>query len=173
MDWSNLFVLQNPFLETILRGSVMYLMLFILLRLVLKRESGALALTDLLVVVLIADAAQNAMIGDSTSLADGLLLVATIILWSYTLDRLGYRYPAIGRVIHPPPLELVKDGQVIHRNLRKEFITLDELESKLRQQGVEDVSQVKKAYIEGNGKFSVITKELEPKKQNAEDEEVF
>jgi len=73
------------------------LALFLLLRLVLKRQSGNMGVTDLLVIVLIADAAQNAMASDYKSVPDGLLLVSTIVFWSYALDWLSYHFPRFGR----------------------------------------------------------------------------
>jgi uncharacterized membrane protein YcaP (DUF421 family) len=135
----------------------MYLGLFALLRFVHRREAAGMGITDLLVIVLLADAAQNAMAGEYTSITDGLLLVSTIIGWSYALDWLAFRFPAIERIIHPPPLALIKDGKLQRRNLRQEFITEDELRSQLRQQGVTDFSQVRRSYIEHDGRISVIT----------------
>jgi len=146
-------------LEIVLRGTCVYLALFVLLRVVLKRETGGMSVTDLLVVVLIADAAQNAMAGDYTSVPDGLLLVATIIFWSYALNWLGHRFPRIERFIHPPPLPLIENGRMLHAKMREELITEDELKSQLRLQGVQDPGQVKGAYMEGDGRISVITHE--------------
>jgi uncharacterized membrane protein YcaP (DUF421 family) len=122
----------------------------------LKREAGAVGITDLLVIVLIADAAQNAMAGGYTSVTDGVILVATILFWSNTLNWLGSQYPQLARFIHPPPLMLVENGHMLRQNMRRELITPDELMSELRASGVEDISQVKKMYMEGNGQFSVI-----------------
>ena len=79
IDWAGLFMPTTPALEIIVRGSVMYLALFAMLRFILRRETGSLGITDLLVIVLIADAAQNGMAGNYTSITDGLLLVITII----------------------------------------------------------------------------------------------
>lgn len=157
VDWRSLFVPETPILEMIVRGTVTYLGLFLMLRLILKRESGSLGITDLLVVVLLADAAQNAMAGGYSSITDGLILVATIIFWSYFLNWIGYRFPKIQRLIRPPALLLVENGQMNRRNLRKEYVTEDELHAMLREQGVEDIQQVKRAYMEGDGHISVIT----------------
>lgn len=156
VNWSRLFVPDTPIIEILLRGSIVYFAIFLLLRLVLKRQAGAVGITDLLVVVLIADAAQNAMADDYHSIPDGLLLVATIVFWSYALDWLGYRFPRLQRLIHPPPLPLVKDGRLLRPNMRRELITEHELMSQLREQGVEDMSSVKMAYMEGDGYISVI-----------------
>lgn len=156
IDWARLFLPSTPLLEIFLRGTLTYLSLFILLRLILKRESGGMGISDLLVVVLLADAAQNALADDYTSIPDGILLVATIIFWSYTLNWLGYRFPVMQRLVHPPPLPLVKDGKLNYRNMRRELITEDELKSVLRSQGVENLENVKEAHMEGDGTVSVV-----------------
>jgi uncharacterized membrane protein YcaP (DUF421 family) len=158
VDWKSLFALDTPVLEIVVRGSIMYLALFALLRLLI-REAGAIGITDLLVVVLLADAAQNAMAGEYRSVTDGLILVMTIVLWALALDWLGYRVPRVRRLVHPPPLPLVRDGRILRRNLAKELMTEDELKSQLRQRGVSDLSQVVAAYMEGDGHISVIRRD--------------
>ncbi|GAA0558211.1 DUF421 domain-containing protein [Chitinophaga japonensis] len=157
-DFQKMFVPDTPLLEIIIRGSITYLAIFFLLRLVLKREAGSLAMSDLLVVVLLADAAQNSMAGEYHSITDGILLVAVIILWSHFLDFLGYYFPFIQRLVHPAPLPLVRNGEVLRANLRKELITMEELKSLLREQGVSSLAEVKEAYMETNGHISVISK---------------
>ena len=159
IDWRGIFVPDTPLLETVVRGSATYLALFALLRFVLKREAGELGITDLLVVVLIADAAQNAMADDYRSIPDGVLLVATIIFWSWALNWLGYRFPRFQRFVYPPALPLVRDGRLLRRNMRRELITEDELMSQLRLQGVSDASQVAFAAMEGDGQISVIRRD--------------
>lgn len=163
VDWAKIFVPDTPLLEILIRGTLTYLALFTLLRLVLKRQSSAMGITDLLVVVLIADAAQNAMADDYTSIADGVLLVATIIFWAYALDWLGYRFPRFQRFFHPPPLPLVREGRLLHRNMRRELITEGELWSQLRQQGINNLRDVKEAYMEGDGRISVIGADASPR----------
>lgn len=157
IDWSKTLLPSTSILEIVIRGSITYLALFFLLRTVLKRQAGAVGITDLLVVVLIADAAQNAMADDYTSIPDGLLLVATIVFWSYALDWLGYRYPAMQRWVHSPALLLIRDGRMLRRNMRRELITEDELMSQLRQQGIADILDVETAYMEGDGRISVVS----------------
>ena len=131
--------------------------------LLLRREAGALGISDLLVVVLIADAAQNAMASDYKSITEGIILVSTIVCWDYFLDWLSYRYPLMRRLLRPPPLLLIKDGQVQWRNLKQEMITQEELLEQLREQGVETFKEVQKCYLEANGQVSVITKEAKNK----------
>jgi uncharacterized membrane protein YcaP (DUF421 family) len=156
VDWGSVFRPDIPLLEIIVRGTIVYLSLLILLRLVLKREAGAVGMTDLLVLVLLADASQNAMAGEYRSLPDGIVLVSTIIFWSLAVDWLGFRIPFVGRLVHPPPLPLIKDGRLLRRNMRRELITMEELMSQLRLQGVDDVSSVRQASMEGDGRISVI-----------------
>lgn len=127
-----------------------------LLRIVLKRQSGAVGITDLLVIVLLADAAQNAMAGTYESVPEGIVLVMTIIFWAFALDWLGYRVPRIQHFVHPKPLPLVQDGNLLRQNMRREFITEDELMSQIRLQGLADVPEVKAAYMESDGRISVI-----------------
>jgi uncharacterized membrane protein YcaP (DUF421 family) len=158
IDWHAVFVPTVSVLEIALRGTFVYLLLFFVLR-VLRREAGALGISDLLVVVLIADAAQNAMSSEYRSVTEGAVLVGTIVAWDYALDWLGYRFPAFGRLLRPAPLPLVKDGRVIRQNMRRELVSMEELMSQLREQGVEHLSEVKKCCLEGDGHISVIKKD--------------
>jgi len=158
IDWKAVFVPEVALLEIVLRGTLVYLLLFFVLR-VLRREAGALGISDLLVVVLIADAAQNAMSSEYKSVTEGAVLVGTIMAWDYSLDWLGYRFPAFARVLRPAPLPLVKDGRALRQNMRKEMISMEELMSQLREQGVEHLSEVKRCYLEGDGHVSVIKKD--------------
>ena len=157
VDWDGLLVPQASPIEIFIRGTVMYLGIFALLRGVLKREAGTVGITDLLVVVLLADAAQNSLASDSKALIDGLLLVATIVAWAFLLNWLGYRFSRFQRIIHPRPLPLVRDGALLRHNMRKELVTEDELMTQLRLQGCEDLDNVRAAYMEGDGQISIIT----------------
>lgn len=155
VDWESVFSLEHP-AELILRGSLIYLGLFALLRSVRKREAGVVGITNLLVIVLIADAAQSAMAGSYTSIPDGLVLVGTIVFWSYALEWLGYRFPHLQHLVRPRPLPLVTNGHLLRHNLRREFLTEEELLSQLRLQGCEDLTSVRWAYMEGDGRISVV-----------------
>lgn len=156
IDWGRLLRPDTPLLEIVIRGTATYLGLFLLLRLIHKRESGGIGITNILVIVLIADAIQNAMSDDYSSITDGLLLVGVIVFWSWFLDWLGYRVPWLQRFVHPPALCLVKDGRILRKNLQQELITEEELRSQLRLQGVEDLAEVRRAFIESDGRISVI-----------------
>lgn len=159
VNWRELFVPSISIVELIIRGSLVYLVLFSILRFIPSRQLGTLGITDLLVVVLFAEAAQNAMASDYTSITEGVILVATVIFWSYCLNWLGYHFPAFQHFLNPPPLPLVKNGQMLYRHMRRELITEDELMSELRQQGVESLADVKQAYMEADGSISVIARD--------------
>lgn len=158
MDWQAMFVPTHSIAELIARGTLIYLLLFVLLRLLPKREVGGIGVADLLMIVLISDAAQNAMSSDYRSLTEGAVLVVTILFWAYAVDWLDYRFPRL-HLSSAPPLPLIKDGRLLRRNMEKEKITEDELMSQLRQKGLETADNVKSASIEGGGHFSVILKE--------------
>jgi uncharacterized membrane protein YcaP (DUF421 family) len=155
IDWHGLLVPTVSLLELVLRGSAVYLGILVLMR-VLRREAGALSTADLLVVVLVADAAQNAMASEYHSITEGAVLVATIFGWNYLLDWLGYRYSWFRSLLQPAPLLLVKDGRVQRRNLRSEMLTIGDLKEQLREQGVSELAQVKRCYLEADGRLSVI-----------------
>lgn len=155
VNWYPLFALSVSVTELFLRATLVYLALFAILRFLPNRQVGGLGITDLLVVVMFANAAQNAMSSNYTSISDGFILVGTIIFWSYTLNWLGYRFARIQRLLSPPPVMLVKNGILIDRNMRLERLTEGELLSQLRQQGVEKLADVKKAFMEADGSISV------------------
>lgn len=158
-DWHKMFALDTPLLEIVIRGTMVYLALFALLRFVVKREAGTVGIADLLVIVVIADAAQNAMAGEYTSITDGVLLIGTIVFWNLALDWLAFRFPVARRIIEPQPLQLVRAGRMHRRNMRRALITEDELMSQLRLQGIGDLADVELSCMESDGRISVVERE--------------
>lgn len=158
VDWLDVLFTNTPIIELVVRISIIYLFLYFLLRFVLKREAGALGLTDVLVIVLIADAVQNGMAGGYSTVLGGLVAGVTIVSWDYALSWLSFQSPRLRRLIKPGPLIIIRNGRVIERNLRSELITEDELLGELRLQGVECIEDVWEAYLEENGRISVIEK---------------
>src|SRR5262245_56155945 len=142
-----LFEVHVPIAELMLRGSAMFWFLFLVFRFLLRRDVGALGLADVLLLVIVADASQNAMSGDYTTISEGFILVGTIVGWNWLLDWLAYRSPAMRRFVEPGRLLLVDRGRVHMRALRSQLITLDELKAQLRLHGVESVAEVKKCYL--------------------------
>jgi uncharacterized membrane protein YcaP (DUF421 family) len=128
--------------------------LFLVFRFVLRRDVGAVGIADILLLVLVADAAQNAMAGEYNSISEGFILVGTIVVWNVLLDWLAFRSPTSAKFAQPSTLQLVRHGRVVHRHLTQEMLTVENLLSKLREQGVEDLGQVKHAYMESDGAIS-------------------
>src|SRR6188474_422951 len=102
VQWDKLFVLTVSPLELVIRGTFIYLFILIVMR-VLRREPGTVGIADLLMVVLIADAAQNAMAGEYHSILDGLILILTIVFWNFSMDWLSVRSKTIERFTYPQP----------------------------------------------------------------------
>ena len=157
-DWGELFGLSVSPWELIVRGSAVYWFLVIVFRVVLRRDTGSVGIADILLLVIIADAAQNAMAGEYRSITDGLILVSTIIGWNVLIDWVSFKSPRLRRLFEPEPICLVRDGRILRRNLRRENLAEAELMGKLREEGVEDVKEVKAAYFEADGAISVIKK---------------
>lgn len=160
IDWGRLFSLSLPLGELVVRASVMYLFLYALFRVVIKRRVGAIGMADLLVLVIVADAAQNAMAGEYRSITDGMIVVATIVFWNYLFDWLAYRFPLLEKLLQPAPLPLVDRGRILWRNMRMELISEEELRAKLREHGVDRVEDVEKALIEPDGQVTVIRRRV-------------
>lgn len=157
LDIGHLFAIHTSPWELIVRGSVVYWFLLLVFRFILRRDAGALGIADLLFVVIVADASQNGMSGSYDTVSEAIVLVGTLVAWNYALDWAGARWKAIRRLTEPTPLLLVDHGRIVARNLRKEFLTRDDLDSELRHAGIDDLAKVRKAYLEGDGKFSVLT----------------
>lgn len=98
-------------------------------------------------------------ISEYKTVTEGLTLVSTLAFWDYFLDWLSYRYPSMQRLLRPSPILLIKDGRFQRRNMRQEMITEEELMGKLREQGVEQLEDVRQSYMEDDGTISVIKKE--------------
>jgi uncharacterized membrane protein YcaP (DUF421 family) len=159
IDWNAVFVPQVSLLELFLRGTIVYLAIFALLRVVPKRQVGGISPSDILVVVLLAEAAGNAFGRDYKSVVEGAVLVATVLFWSLALDWLQHRFPAIERVVREPKLKLVENGRLLRRNMRSELVTVEELMAQLREKGIENAADVRAAFIEADGHISVIAKD--------------
>jgi len=155
MDFADVFLPQATLLEIFLRGTAIYLVLFAYMRF-FRRSAGGIDVADVLVVVLMADAAQSGLQGTEHSVIGGLLSVATIAAWDYLIDWLAWRFPALRWLNRAMPTLLIRDGQFLNRNMRAEMITHDELRAQLRQEGLAGPEEVKAAFLEGDGKLSVV-----------------
>lgn len=159
LDVASLFELTVSPMELVIRGTVMYWFLFLLLRFVVRRDIGSIGIADVLLLVVLADAAQNAMSGAYESITEGMILVGTIASWNWGLDLLAYRFKSVRRILEAKPMELVRDGKLLRRNLRREYITPDEIMAILREHGIDKLEAVKVATMESDGEISVIQHE--------------
>lgn len=156
VDWQSMLVPRHSLLDLFLRGTIMYLVIFVLLRLVLRRQVGDIGTSDVLVIVLLAEVSGNAMAASAESISEGAILVGTILLWSYLIEWAQFTFPALERLIREPKLKLIDNGRLLRRNMRAELVTVEELMTQLREQGVEHCAEVKAAYLEADGHVSVI-----------------
>jgi uncharacterized membrane protein YcaP (DUF421 family) len=166
IDWSHLFGFSVHPAEMVIRGTVIYWFIFLLFRFVLRRDIGAIGIADVMLVVLIADAASNGMSGSYDSITDGCLLIATIAGWNYLLDWASFHFPAVRNLVEPPPLALIRDGKLQRKAMRQELITASELESKLREHGIENLGEIRMAYLEDDGEISVLRRDGQEPEQS-------
>ncbi len=159
IDWEGIFIPTHSLMELVVRGTIMYFVLFGLLRLVLKRQAGGIGTTDILVIVLLAEVAGNGFAAEYNSVVEGTVLVGTILIWSYTLEWAAHRFAAVERFLHAPTLVLIENGKMLRKNMRAELVTKEELMAQLREKGIEDCAQVKRACMEADGMISVIKME--------------
>jgi uncharacterized membrane protein YcaP (DUF421 family) len=150
------FEFTTPLWEIAVRTSVVFLAIIVLLRIAPKRRSGSISPNDMIFLVLIGALAGDATMGGSTSIADILAMIAVIVAWGYFFDYLEYCFPAIGRFFRESESLLIRDGRMLRRNMRREFVSDEELMAALREQGIEDVQEVRSACLEADGQISVI-----------------
>jgi uncharacterized membrane protein YcaP (DUF421 family) len=152
----SIFHLSVPIWEIIIRGSIVYWFLFLIFRSILRRDMGDVGIGDFLFVVIVADASQNAMSGDAKSIPDGLALITVLVLWNLLIDWLSYKSTWVRKIMEAPAIPLVRNGVLQTKAMRKEFITKDDILTKLREEGIEKISDVKQMQLESDGQLSII-----------------
>lgn len=170
-DWDALFNSSVPLLEIFVRGTVTFLVLTILMRLAGQRETGGLGITDVLIVVLVADAASAGLTGNMSSIPDSVVLVSTILFWSVALDAISYRWPRLGGILKAKPRMLIENGKLNRHVMHRELMSYDEVLSQLRLHGLTNLSQVKHAYLEPNGMVSIIANDDHQENEQPDDED--
>lgn len=143
-------------LQIMVRATVVYVALLVMFRLAGKRELGQMTVLDFVVILIISNAVQNAMIGTDTSLTGGLVAAATLIIVDRSVDWTGFRYRWFGGKLAGSPTLLVHDGRLIEQHLRREGITTEELMAALRAHGIDTLPAVRDAVLEVDGTISVI-----------------
>lgn len=157
-NWHAMFALETPILELVIRGVLLYLAILLLLRILPRRTTGELGPMDLVLILLITESASHAL-GNYKSLSDGVVQIAVVGLSAYLINALSHRYRGFKKLIEAPPLKIIENGKLIKRNLRREFITQDELDSQLRANNIKDASEVRCAYVEGEGNITFVKNE--------------
>jgi uncharacterized membrane protein YcaP (DUF421 family) len=148
-----------PLPEIVLRTVIVYIAVFALLRIAGKRELGQMGVSDLVVILVIANAVQNSLNGGDTSLTGGLVAAATLVGLNLLLDRFGRRLPFFSRFVVEEPTLLLQDGNVIVENMDREHVSRDEIEMSAREHGIADLKDVAAAILEADGSISIIPKQ--------------
>jgi len=148
-----------PVGEKLIRTVAVYAFIVIGFRLAGKRELGHFNAFDLVVLITIANAVQNAIIGSDNTLTGGVIGAATLLATNYLVVQLTYRFPALDRLLEGSEQTLYADGRMNHRALHRELITEVELMSAARSQGARSLREIDRIVLERNGTVSVILKE--------------
>ena len=151
----DLFKLQVPVWEIVVRSIAVYGVLLVGLRVFGKREVGQFTLFDLVLVLLVANAVQPAMTGPDTSLLGGLIIIVTLVVVNFALTRLD-RHSAFRRLLQSDPTPLVRNGRRLRQAIDREGVDAAELDTAIRGHGLEDVKQVRLAMLEPDGSISII-----------------
>jgi uncharacterized membrane protein YcaP (DUF421 family) len=151
-----MFEMGSPAWGIAVRTILVYLAVFVGLRLMGKRELGQMTVFDLVVILLIANAVQNAMVGPDASLQGGLLAAAVLLVANRALAGVRIRFGRWGRLIEGSPTVLVQDGHYVEPKLRKEGIEPEEVEEAMREHGIDSIESVKLAVLEVDGSISIV-----------------
>src|SRR6266446_9782625 len=155
----NIFLPEVSVAEKVLRSVVVYAFMLLAFRFTGKRQVGQLTPFDLVVLLIISNVVQNAVIGPDNSLGGGLLGAAVILGLNYAFVDVTFRSKRLRRLLEATPTLLIHNGHILYQNLRKERITLDDLHAALRRSGIVDPEQVRAAVLEENGGISVIPRQ--------------
>ena len=148
--------LGSDLLSVVLRTAIVYVCLVLGFRFLGKREAGQLSTLDLVVLLVIANAVQNAMVGENTSIWGGITAVAVLLLADKSLGALKRRVPKLRTALEGEPTLLIRDGRVLREAMEREGIEVDELRQALREHGIADLEEVRLAVLETDGTISVV-----------------
>jgi uncharacterized membrane protein YcaP (DUF421 family) len=143
--------------EIILRSVVVYLFILAAIRLFGKKEFSQLTIIDLVFILLISNSVQNAMVGSDSSLWGGLIAAGSLFLTNYILKFVMYRFRFMDRFFQGEPIILVHEGNILEKNLKKERISMEELELSAREHGVASIKDVNLAILEVDGNITFLS----------------
>jgi uncharacterized membrane protein YcaP (DUF421 family) len=155
---AHLFHLPIPLLEKIIRPILVYAFLVVLLRIFGKRELAQLNPFDLVVLLSLSNTVQNAIIGDDNSLLGGMIGALSLLMTNYIVVRFLFRHRRLDQVLEGEPVTLIKGGHVSRKEMARELITTAELQSVIRRQGFENISDIETCILEPGGAFSIKAK---------------
>jgi uncharacterized membrane protein YcaP (DUF421 family) len=155
---SDLFTLAMPWWEFVLRAAVVYIVLLALIRVSGKRSMGQFTPFDMLLVVLLGNAVQNALLGEDHSLLGGLLLAAVLVALNWTIGLVSSRSRVAERLIEGEPVVLARDGKLFPKVLRRELVSQNDFDEALRQNNQLALDEVEIALLETDGRISVVPK---------------
>jgi uncharacterized membrane protein YcaP (DUF421 family) len=145
--------------EVVARTALVYLFLLLALRLAGKREVGQMKPFDLVTLLILSNAVQNAMVGNDSSLTGGITAAAIILVFNRVVAWLRGRWGLAAQLVEGSPSLLVFNGQFIPSHLRAEQVSEDDVMQALREHGVDSVADVKMAVLEVDGTISVVPKD--------------
>ncbi|WP_337044656.1 DUF421 domain-containing protein [Emticicia sp. 17c] len=148
---------MTTYAEIVLRAISVYLFMIIAIRLFGKKELAQLSVIDLVFILLISNAVQNAMVGPDNSLQGGLIAAGALFITNFILKKIIGRYDSVGKLIQGEPVMLIYKGKVQERNLKITGFTHAELEAAIREHGVEKIENIDLAMLEVDGNISVLT----------------
>ncbi|HTR47615.1 MAG TPA: YetF domain-containing protein [Verrucomicrobiae bacterium] len=154
--------------EKILRSLIVYFFLLIMFRLLGRREVAQMTVFDLIVLLVLSNVLQNAMIGPDNSVTGGLIGATAILAVNWIVGRAAFTNRWFERTVEGEPIVLVHGGRFVEGNLRRANISREELMSNLRSQGVFAMDDVRAAILEPSGKLSVLKKDAEPATENSQ-----
>lgn len=157
--FQNMIVPGVPLLEKVLRTVAVYGFLLVGLRLAGKRELGQLNPFDLVVLLLLSNTVQNAIIGSDNSLTGGLFGAAVLLVLNYVIVRYLYRHPSLDRVLEGDPALLVRDGRLMHHRLERELVTREQLAAAARRQGIDSLHDVMTCRLETGGALTFVARQ--------------
>jgi uncharacterized membrane protein YcaP (DUF421 family) len=148
-----------PLGEKLVRTLIVYVFLLVGLRLAGKRELGQLNPFDFVVLLLLSNTVQNAIIGNDNSLLGGLIGATALLIVNWFVVRFLYTHPAFARLVEGDPDLLIRNGKVMASRLKKELITHEELEAAARRQGIDGLHKVESCRLEIGGALTFVPKE--------------
>lgn len=157
---------NNPYLHVVISSAVVYIFITLAIRIFGKKELAQLSVLDIVFVLLISNAVQNAMVGSDTSLLGGLLAAATLFALNFVFKYLLFRSKKFSHMLEGEPVILVSDGKVKDKNLRKMEISTDELIEAVHEHGVQSIRDVNLAILEVDGNISIMSNDFKKRSVN-------